>query len=259
MSFVEAVDLEMLEEHLEACFSACSVVELSGLAYCWREWWARDSQLVDFDGVMSSHGILAGRGFGKTGAHTEAVLEQIITGKARMIGLLAQNEDETRQVLVEGVSGLVTISPPWFRPQWIKGQVVWPNGATAILYTAEKPSNIRGNEHDIFLHTECCVWPVTTREEVYKNILFSTRIGGALVLWDTTPRRKHPIVRKLMRAHEARPLQNVVIRGSTDDNASNLARDFIDNIDAEYSGTQAEQEERHGVFLDDDENALWYA
>jgi phage terminase large subunit-like protein len=247
----------MVVDDLDSALAGCSVVELAALAYDWRGWWARPDQIVDDDGLLVSHGTCAGRGFGKTRGHVEAVVEWVMGGKARNVGLMAQNEEETRKVLVDGVSGVLEVSPPWFPARMTGGHIEWPNGATAILYTAEKPGNIRGNEHDLFLITEMCVWPVATREEAMKNVRYSTRLRRAAVFWDTTPKRKHPIIRRLLARSKVDPDRHVVVFGSSDDNRANLSEGFVEAISDEYGGTTTEREERFGEFLDDDDGALW--
>ena len=50
-------------------------------------------------------------------------------------------------VLVEGQSGILAVSTPWFRPVYesSKRRVTWPNGAIATTFSAEEP--IRAASH----------------------------------------------------------------------------------------------------------------
>jgi phage terminase large subunit-like protein len=57
------------------------------------------------------------------------------------IALVGQNEDRTVEVMVEGESGLIAVSPPWFKARFEAGRVIWPNGAQAFVYTPEVPAS----------------------------------------------------------------------------------------------------------------------
>jgi uncharacterized protein len=60
--------------------------------------------------------LLAGRGFGKTRTLAEWVCHQAASGQAGRIALVAATAADARDVLVEGQSGILAVSPPWFRP-----------------------------------------------------------------------------------------------------------------------------------------------
>src|SRR5215469_12566337 len=74
--------------------------------------------------------LLAGRGFGKT---AEWVCQQVASGQARRIALVAATAADARDVLVEGQSGILAVAPTWFRPVYepSKRRLTWPNGAIA--------------------------------------------------------------------------------------------------------------------------------
>ena len=54
------------------------------------------------------------------------------------IALVAPTLDDARAVMIEGESGILTISPDWFRPTFepSRRRLVWPNGAIATLFSA---------------------------------------------------------------------------------------------------------------------------
>ncbi|MFZ5188234.1 terminase large subunit domain-containing protein, partial [Enterobacter hormaechei] len=82
--------------------------------------------------------ISAGRGWGKTRTGAECVRDEVESGRSRRIALIAETAADARDVMVEGVSGLLTISPPWNRPHYepSKRRLTWPNGAVATLFNA---------------------------------------------------------------------------------------------------------------------------
>jgi len=55
--------------------------------------------------------LLAGRGFGKTRTLAEWVCQQAASGQAGRIALVAATAADARDVLVEGQSGILAVSP----------------------------------------------------------------------------------------------------------------------------------------------------
>src|ERR1700722_12872234 len=107
-----------------------SAQDAIGLCYDWRIW-ARPSQLEP-SGNWRVWLMLAGRGFGKTRSGAEWCRSQVEAGRKR-IALVAPTPSAARDVLVEGESGILAISPEWSRPIYepSKRRLTWPNGAIA--------------------------------------------------------------------------------------------------------------------------------
>lgn len=230
-------------------------LELAALAHAW-EAWARPKQVPPATS-WRSWGFVAGRGNGKTRSCSEFVLEEVAAGRARRIGFCSFTLDEAERTLVNGVSGLLTLSPPWFRPEWSKGQLIWPNGAIATAFTPEVPNGPRGPEHDLFWCSEVAAWPASGRDEFFKNVREGLRIGAGRMIYDTTPRARHPLVRFLLERAKRDPQRHVVVRGATRDNADNLTADFVAELEGDYGGTQRARQELDGEFFDDAEGALF--
>ena len=99
--------------------------------------------------------FLGGRGSGKTRAGAEwvrAVALGLWSGEpaARRIALVGPTQAHVRAVMVDGVSGLMSVHPPRERPalEVTRGQLVWPNGAIAQFYSAEDPEGFVGASLD---------------------------------------------------------------------------------------------------------------
>src|SRR5262249_58058592 len=88
--------------------------------------------------------LLAGRGFGKTLTLAEWVCQQAGSGQASRIALVAATAADARDVLVEGQSGILAVSPPWFRPVYepSKRRFCLPHGARARTLTAAEPGHV---------------------------------------------------------------------------------------------------------------------
>ncbi len=84
----------------------------------------------------------------RTGAET--VRHWVESGTASRIALIAPSAADARDVMVEGESGILAVSPPWFYPTFTasKRRLTWPNGAIATIYSAEDPDQLRGPQHD---------------------------------------------------------------------------------------------------------------
>ena len=67
---------------------------------------------------------------------------------------------DARQVMVEGASGILAISPGPERPLYepSKRRLTWPNGAIATTYSADEPERLRGPQHDAAWCDEVGAW-----------------------------------------------------------------------------------------------------
>lgn len=219
------------------------------LEYDW-EFWARLNQLPP-DGPWSYWMILAGRGFGKTRTGAEWVRSQVSAGRER-IALVGPTAADVRDVMIEGESGILAISPPWERPlfQPSKRRLVWPNGAMAFLYSAEEPERLRGPQHDAAWADELAAWKYV--QETWDQLQFGLRLGDNPQAAITTTPKPIPLVRQLLTDPDCK-----ISRGSTYDNKANLAPTFVNKIIKRYEGTKLGQQELHAEVLDDVPGALW--
>jgi phage terminase large subunit-like protein len=219
------------------------------LEYDWA-FWARHNQLPPI-GDWSYWLILAGRGFGKTRTGAEWVRTQVEAGAER-IALVGPTAADVRDVMVEGESGILAISPPWERPvfQPSKRRLVWPNGAMAFLYSAEEPARLRGPQHDAAWADELAAWKYL--QDTWDQLQFGLRLGAKPRAVITTTPKPVPLVRQLVSDPDCE-----VSRGSTYDNKANLAPAFVNKIIKRYEGTRLGQQELHAELLDDVPGALW--
>jgi Terminase large subunit, T4likevirus-type, N-terminal len=140
--------------------AALSLAEARALFYDWS-FWARPAQLPPA-GNWRVWLLLAGRGFGKTRTGAELVRARVAGRTARRLALVAPTAADARNVMVEGESGILAISPPWDRPRYepSKRRLTWPNGAIATLYSADEPERLRGPQHDATWCDELGSWRV---------------------------------------------------------------------------------------------------
>lgn len=196
--------------------------------------------------------LQTGRGFGKTRTAAEWVRSEVESGRRGNWHFIGANDDATRVTMIEGVSGLLRISPPWFMPKFnaSKGEVYWPNGAKAILFSAERPDKLRGPECDGIWAEEVSTWRNLT--ETWDNAQLGFRLGtDPRGVATTTPK---PL--RLLRLLQKDPTV-IVTHGSTYENRANLAPAFLSEIVKKYEGTAKGRQELFGELLDEAEGALW--
>ncbi|MGH6996176.1 MAG: terminase large subunit domain-containing protein, partial [Stellaceae bacterium] len=195
------------------------------------ELWARPNQLPPL-GDWRVWLLLAGRGFGKTRSGAEFVRARVEAGLAARVALVGPTAADVRDVMIEGESGLLAISRDDFRPLYepSKRRLAWPNGAVALAFSADEPERLRGPQHDLAWCDELASWRYAA---AWDNLLLGLRLGAdPRAVVTTTPRPT-----KLVRDVLASP-GTIVMRGSTFDNALNLAPSFLESVVRRYRGTR---------------------
>lgn len=234
--------------------------EVEEYLHDWKVW-ARDEQLPpDWD--WDTWTILSGRGWGKTRTAVETIIDWINDGWAKRIAIVGQGEDDVRTVMVNGESGFIESSPSWakpvFKPSVGGGMVIWPKfGATAFIYSIADTEALRGPQFHAGWCDEPMAAPRVQRERALDNLEFCLRLGEHPRLIITTTPKPDPWLRKMEKDAKDPDNKIAITRGSTHDNADNLAKNYLRKIDRNYGGTKKGRQEIEGKILTDEENALW--
>lgn len=275
------------------------------LPYEWDAW-ARPEQILP-PGDWSTWLVLAGRGFGKTrvGAETTRMAVEkaargmslaVASGRVGRIALIGRTSADVRDTLVDGESGIRACAPAKWMPKYepSKRRLVWPNGAQAICYAADKPDQLRGPQHHIGWADELASWRY--QEQAWSNFQMGLRLGRhPWSVVTTTPRPTrtvrnliagarnigrtcavckappfqacvgpHAALAKCRRCRRANlsecighPPTTVISTGSMYDNESNLPDNFLEEITRQYEGTRLGRQEIYAEVLDDIAGALW--
>ena len=196
----------------------------AALKWYWP-FWARPDQLEP-KGDWITWLILAGRGFGKTRCGAEWVRQKAKDHPGCRIALVAETAADARKVMVEGESGILSISPPDFMPNYSPAnrQITWPNGSVAFTYNATQPDQLRGPQHHFAWSDEIAKWD--QMQDSWDQLQFGLRLGDDPRQVVTTTPRPLPLIRKLVADADT-----YVTRGSTRDNAANLAAPFLKQIE----------------------------
>ncbi len=232
--------------------------QLAALPYLF-DFWAMPHQ-VPPEGDWRTWVILGGRGAGKTRAGAEWVRSMVegprpaVPGAAHRVALIAETIEQAREVMVFGESGIMAVSPPGRRPEWVPGRrmLIWPNGATAQLFSAHEPESLRGPQFDAAWVDELAKW--RRGAETWDMLQFGLRLGDDPRACVTTTPRRNGALRDVL----ARP-STVVTHAPTQANRANLAESFLTEIEARYSGTSLGRQEIEGALIEDVEGALWRA
>ncbi|WP_424429177.1 DNA-packaging protein, partial [Parasphingorhabdus sp.] len=235
-------------------FCFLSPREQQDFLYRWN-FWARPGQRPPA-GDWSIWLIMAGRGFGKTRAGAEWVRSIAERDGSARFALVGANYAETRTVMVEGESGLLSIAPPGQRPVWEPSlkRLSWDNGAQAHLYSAAEPEGLRGPQHSHSWCDEIAKWinNAGQAEAAWDNLKMGLRLGCRPQMVATTTPRPVPLVRALVSGDGA-----AITKGRTQDNDLHLPVDFLTAMTADYGGTRLGRQELDGELIEDVEGALW--
>lgn len=227
------------------------------LLYDWR-FWGRPEQFEPNEDWWNVWAVVAGRGFGKTRLGAEWVKEKVQTPKTR-IALVARTAGDTRDTMVEGDSGILSVYPPSEQPKYSPAnrRVTWANGSIAQTFSADVPDQTRGPQFHYAWCDEMASWnhvPGIDGLTAWDNVQVATRLGDfPKILATTTPKRLPAMYELLEREGD----DVIVTRGSTLDNAGNLKENYLKFIFGRYKGTRMEQQELYGILMGDVEGALW--
>jgi phage terminase large subunit-like protein len=197
--------------------------------------------------------IVAARGFGKTRAGAEWVWARAREDGTARIALVAATIDEVIRVMVMGESGLLALARSGEQPRWIssRNMLVFPSGAEAHAFSAERPEKLRGPQHHYAWCDELAKWPRRVAGAAFDNLMLGLRLGTRPRTIVTTTPRPVPLLKRLLTLpHTART------DGATADNP-HLPPDYRRAMQEMYGNTRLGRQELEGLLLEDYEGALW--
>lgn len=239
------------ENERAALIQSLNPRQAEALLYDW-EFWARPKQLAP-PGTWFIWMLMAGRGFGKTRVGVEWIRQQAERHAGCRIALVGRTAADVRDVMVEGESGILAVSPRSFMPKYKPSmrRLVWPNGSMATTYSGDEPAQVRGPQHHYAWGDEVAEWK---KPEALENLLLGLRLGNdpRCVLTMTPKPVKH--VKELLKDKTGRVALTL---GTTYENRVNLADTFFREIVSKYAGTRVGRREIEAILDEDVEGALW--
>jgi predicted phage terminase large subunit-like protein len=220
--------------------------------YDWRSPLNARPKQVAPDGDWTTWLILAGRGFGKTRTGAEWIRERVETGIAKRIALIGKTPADVRDVMIEGESGIINISPSWNKPIYepSKRRLTWPNGAIAHTFSSYEPDQIRGPQFDTAWADEMASWEYP--DGTWDNLMFALRLGTKPQVCVTTTPKPIKLIIALKDASTT-----TLTRGNSYENRDNLNQQFFDSILSKYENTRTGLQEIYAEILEESEGALW--
>ena len=202
--------------------------------------------------------FLGGRGAGKTRAGAEWV-RSLATGRPPFaaatvspIALVGETAADVREVMIEGVSGLLGVHRAADRPSWepSRKRLVWPSGAVAQAFSAEEPDSLRGPQFAAAWCDEIGKWRLA--QQTWDMLQFALRLGERPRVLVTTTPKPVPLVKALLADRRV-----ALTRAGTDVNAFNLSPAFLKSVVAAYAGTRLGRQEIDGEMVEERQDALF--
>ena len=163
---------------------------------------------------------------------------------------------DIRRVAFGGVSGLLSVIP---RQCLLSGtgqgynassaEIRLWNGSKIMGFSAQEPERLRGPQFHRAWCDELAAWKYP---EAFDQLMFGLRLGENPQCVITTTPKPSNIIKKLMSRDDVH-----VHRGSTFDNAANLAPKALKALEERYGGTTLGRQELYAEILEEVEGALW--
>ena len=197
---------------------------------------------------------MAGRGAGKTRTAAEWLAWEATTHNNTRWAIVAPTFGDVRDVCAEGESGIINILrdygslADYNRSQ---GAITLTNGSKIKLFSADEPDRLRGPQHHGAWCDELAAWRYP---DTWDQLQFGMRLGDHPRTVITTTPRPVALIRNLVNRTDG---SVKVVRGSTFDNAKNLAPQALLELQARYAGTRMGRQELYGELLNESDSALW--
>jgi phage terminase large subunit-like protein len=213
------------------------------------EFWARPGQRLP-EGNWRVWFLNGGRGSGKTWTGSQVIKKWSHTNELML--LIGRTAYDVRDTMIEGDSGILATAPKQWRPEYqpSKRKLVWPNGASALLRSADEPDSFRGIHFYKAWGDELASWRYG--KETWDNVMFGLRLGKNPQMIVTTTPRPTKLVKEIIAMNTTH-----VNTETTYANLENLAEAWAADVISKYRDTRTGLQELLGRILDDNPNALW--
>lgn len=218
----------------------------------WTHDLARTEQIPTEDKSWLVYLFLAGRGAGKTRTAAEWLAWQASHYPKTRWAIVAPTYSDARDTCAEGESGIINILRAYGTLKDYNrsiGEIFLTNGSRIKLFSGEEPDRLRGPQFHGGWFDELAAFKYP---ETWDQYQFGLRLGTHPQTIVTTTPRPTKLIKDLIKREGVR-----VIRGSTFDNAKNLAASALAELKLRYENTRLGRQELYGEILDDVEGALW--
>lgn len=194
--------------------------------------------------------IMAGRGFGKTRAGAEWIVQRIASRDDLRIALVAATLDEARRIMIEGRSGLLNVAGAWVK-DWhpTLRRLTFVTGAEATLFSGASPEQLRGPEHHFAWCDELAKWEQP--QESWDMLQLGLRLGDHPRALVTTTPRPGEALERIMAADDT------IVTGGPSRRNPHVPAAWLKAVEGMYAGTRLGEQELEGKLLPDRPGQLW--
>jgi phage terminase large subunit-like protein len=195
---------------------------------------------------------LAGRGAGKTRTAAEWLAWKAISNENTRWAIVAPTHADARDTCVEGESGILNILKEFGVLKDYNrsiSEIFLTNRSRIKLFSGEEPDRLRGPQFHGGWFDELAAFK---RPDAWDQYQFGARLGQHPQTIVTTTPRPTKLIKDLVERNGV-----TVVRGSTFDNAKNLAPSALAELKLRYENTRLGRQELYGEILDTVEGALW--
>lgn len=202
------------------------------------EEWFRSARIAQYplEARPATWLVVGGRGAGKTRLGAEWVNSMVrgfspfASSKHFHIALVGETLADVRDVMIEGPSGIMTISRhdrPRFEPS--RRRLIWDSGAVAQIFSSEDPDSLRGPQFEAAWCDELAKWKHV--DACFDMLQFGLRLGDMPRQIITTTPRPVPLLKRLLGDPAV-----MVTRMRSEENSDNLAPGFLGAMRGRYGG-----------------------
>jgi len=218
----------------------------------WTHQLARTEQIPTDNEDWNTWLFLAGRGAGKTRTAAEWLAWKAISNESTRWAIVAPTHADARDTCVEGESGILNILKEFGVLKDYNrsiSEIFLTNRSRIKLFSGEEPDRLRGPQFHGGWFDELAAFK---RPDAWDQYQFGARLGQHPQTIVTTTPRPTKLIKDLVDREGVR-----VVRGSTFDNAKNLATSALAELKLRYENTRLGRQELYGEILDTVEGALW--
>lgn len=218
----------------------------------WTHELARTEQVPPDNTDWTTYLFLAGRGAGKTRTAAEWLAWKASSNPKTRWAIIAPTHADARDTCVEGESGILKILREYGTLKDYNrsiSEIFLTNGSRIKLFSGEEPDRLRGPQFHGGWFDELAAFKYADTWDQYQ---FGARLGVHPQTIVTTTPRPTKLIKDLIARDKV-----LVVRGSTFDNAKNLAPSALAELKLRYENTRLGRQELYGEILDTVEGALW--
>jgi predicted phage terminase large subunit-like protein len=218
----------------------------------WTHQLARQEQLPTESNDWLIWLYLAGRGAGKTRTAAEWLAYEASSRPNTRWAIVAPTYGDVRDTCAEGESGIIKILEQYGTLREYNrtfGEIFLSNRSRIKLFSGEEPDRLRGPQFHGGWFDELAAFKYP---ETWDQYQFALRLGTHPQTIVTTTPRPTKLIKDLITREKV-----TLVRGSTFDNAANLAPSALAELKLRYENTRLGRQELFGEILDDVDGALW--